>query len=62
MVVEAKMENYSTGGMNDHRSGEDQSRMKYFAARVLPYNYKEENQMLLKRLQMYQNIPEEMSN
>lgn len=32
--------------------------MKYFAAKVNPYNVNEENQMLLERLKVYEKMPD----
>jgi hypothetical protein len=38
-------------GNNSMNDGE--VRMKYYAAKVLPYSFAEENKMLLKRLEIY---------
>ena len=47
MLVKAKVSGF----------GEEQ-RMQFFATRILPHSFKEENRELLKRLVVYSKIPD----
>lgn len=47
VIVRAKVDDYNSGG------GNDEIKFRYQATRVMPMDFKEENEMLLKRLQMY---------
>lgn len=46
IVVRAKIDDFNS-------SSSDETRFRYQAVRVNPINYKEENEMLLRRLDMY---------
>lgn len=46
MLVKVSNDTYSG-------KGDGESRLKFFAAKVLPYSVEEENKMLLKRLEAY---------
>ncbi len=48
IVVRAKVDDYM-----GNNGGGDEIRFKYQAIRVAPVDFKEENEMLLKRLEMY---------
>lgn len=48
VIVRAKVDDYMGGG------GSDEVKFRYQAVRVMPIDYKEDNNMLLKRLQLYQ--------
>jgi hypothetical protein len=46
LVIKGQMNNYQ-GQITD------ENRIRYNGVRIIPYNVKEENQMLLRRLKMY---------
>lgn len=47
MVVKAKVDDYQGAG------GGDEVKFRYQAVRVAPMDFKEENDILIKRLQLY---------
>jgi hypothetical protein len=47
VVVRAKVDDYMGGG------GSDEVKFRYQAVRVLPMDFRDENEMLLKRLELY---------
>ena len=42
--------------------GSNENKLKFFAAKVLPHNIKEENANLLKRLQVYSQMSKSSNN
>lgn len=48
MTVRAKLDDYQS-----NNGGGDELKFRYQAVRIAPMDFKEENEMLLKRLEMY---------
>ena len=49
-----KIKNDQYQNQNAHNNHSDIAKMKFFAAKVLPYSVHDENQMLLSRLKVYE--------